>query len=78
MSTKAFVFIETDVGETREVANDLKKVARVKSIDVVTGPYDLIAIVEGENVDDIGDLVTDKINRVTGITGIVTCLAYQR
>jgi DNA-binding Lrp family transcriptional regulator len=78
MATKAFVLIETAVGGTRGVTHDLKQLGVVKSVDTVTGPYDLIAIVEGENVSAIGDLVMDKIQPVSGIFRIVTCLAYPK
>ena len=75
MTKKAFILIETAVGKTRDVTLGLKQLGRVKSVDQVTGPYDVIAIVEGENLSDIGDLVTDKIHPVPGIARIVTCLA---
>jgi DNA-binding Lrp family transcriptional regulator len=47
----------------------------VNSVDTVTGPYDIIAIVERETLNDIGDLVTGKIHPIAGISRTVTCLA---
>ena len=75
MAAKAFVLIETAVGRTREVAAALKQLGGVKSVDSVTGPYDIIAVIEGEKLDDIGMLVTDKIHPVPSISRTVTCLA---
>jgi DNA-binding Lrp family transcriptional regulator len=75
MSAKAFVLIETSVGRTKEVANVLRKLEGVKSVDPVTGPYDVIAVIERENLSEIGDLVTSQIHPVTGISRTVTCLA---
>lgn len=75
MAAKAFVLIETAVGRAKEVAAALQKLEGVKSVDPVTGPYDIIAIAEGETLNDIGDLVTGKIHPVSGITRTVTCLA---
>ncbi len=77
MAAKAFVLIETAVGRTTEVVAVLKQLEGVKSVDTVTGPYDIIAIIEGETLNDIGDLVTGKIHPVTGISRTVTCLAIQ-
>jgi len=76
MSAKAFVLIETKVGKTKEVAKAISQlqVKGVKSVDAVTGPYDIIAIVEGETLNEIGDLVTSKIHPVAGISRTVTCL----
>jgi len=75
MAAKAFVLIETAVGRNKEVATALKQLKGVKSVDVVTGPYDIIAIIEGESLNDIGDLVTGKIHPIAGISRTVTCLA---
>jgi DNA-binding Lrp family transcriptional regulator len=77
MAAKAFVLIETAVGKNKEVATALKKLAGVKSVDIVTGPYDIIAIIEGESLNDIGDLVTGKIHPIVGISRTVTCLAIK-
>ena len=75
MAAKAFVLIETAVGRTKEVATALKQLEGVKSVDTVTGPYDVIATIEGETLNDIGDLVTAKIHPIAGISRTVTCLA---
>ncbi len=75
MTAKAFVLIETAVGKSKEVVDIIRQLKGVKSVDTVTGPYDVIAIVEGENLNDIGDLVTAKIHPITGISRTVTCLA---
>ncbi len=75
MATKAFVLIETAVGKSKEVVDTIRQLKGVKSVDTVTGPYDVIAIVEGENLNDIGDLVTSRIHPVAGISRTVTCLA---
>ena len=77
MAAKAFVLIETAVGRNKEVATTLEKLAGVKSVDIVTGPYDIIAIIEGESLNDIGDIVTGKIHPVAGISRTVTCLAIR-
>ena len=75
MTAKAFVLVETAVGRNKEVTNALKKLKGVKSVDTVTGPYDIIAIIEGESLNAIGDLVTGKIHPIAGISRTVTCLA---
>ena len=74
MTAKAFVLIETVVGRNREVVTALKQLEGMKSVDTVTGPYDVIATIEGETLNDIGDLVTAKIHPITGISRTVTCL----
>ena len=77
MAAKAFVLIETVVGRNKDVMVALRQLEGVKSVDTVTGPYDIIAIIEGETLNDIGDLVTGKIHPIVGISRTVTCLAIQ-
>jgi len=75
MAAKAFVLIETVVGRNKEVVTALKQLEGVESVNTVTGPYDVIATIEGETLNAIGDLVTAKIHPITGISRTVTCLA---
>ncbi|MEE9324578.1 MAG: Lrp/AsnC ligand binding domain-containing protein [Dehalococcoidia bacterium] len=75
MTTKAFVLIETAVGKTREVSNALQNVEGMKSVDAVTGPYDIIAIMEADDLNTIGNAVTSKVHTVNGVVRTVTCLA---
>ena len=75
ITAKAFVLIKTVVGKNKEVVTALKQLDGVKSVDAVTGPYDIITIIEGETLNVIGDLVTTKIHPIAGISRTVTCLA---
>ena len=71
---KAFVLIETMVGRTREVVAGLEKVGGVATVAAVTGPYDIIATVEADTLNEIGNVVTQVIHPVGGISRTVTCL----
>jgi DNA-binding Lrp family transcriptional regulator len=75
MATKAYLLVETAVGKTRDVAATLKDLAGVESVDVVTGPYDIIATINGEDMSVVGSVVTEKIHTVTGVVRTVTCVA---
>lgn len=77
MSTKAYVLIESAVGKTRDIVNTLAKVDGITLVDMVTGPYDIIAVVESDNLNSVGDLITSKVHVVGGIVRTVTCLAVS-
>jgi len=47
------------------------------SVNTVTGPYDVIATIEEETLNDIGDLVTAKIHPIAGISRTVSCLVME-
>ena len=77
MSAKAFVLIETAVGKSKEVVSGVRLIKGVQSVDTVTGPYDAIAIIEADSLNDIGNIVTGKIHPLPGISRTVTCLAIK-
>ena len=74
MAAKAFVLIETAVGNTKEVVSAIEGQDGVSEVHLVTGPYDIIAVVEMETLSDIGDLVTGRIHATKGVARTVTCL----
>ena len=75
MTAKAYVLIEAQVGKTKQVVEAIRKIQGVVSVDAVTGPYDAIAVIQGETLNDIGDLIVEKVHPVSGISRTVTCLA---
>ncbi len=72
---KAYVLIQTDMGKPSEVVGKLRTIEGVKEAETVTGPYDAVAVVEAEDLADIGKLVTTKIQTIEGISRTITCLA---
>jgi len=74
LSAKAFILVETAVGNTKEVVTILSKLKGLTSVDPVTGPYDIIAVIETADLNDIGEIITDKIHSIPGISRTVTCL----
>ena len=77
MSAKVFALITAKPGKDREVVAALKGLEGVTTADAVTGPYDVIAVVEGERFDEICKLVTREIQPVPDISGIVICLSTK-
>ena len=75
MATKAYILIETTVGKSRDVTNELHSLPGVETVDPVTGPYDIIAVVSALDLNAVGDLVTRQIHTINGIVRTVTCLS---
>ena len=72
MATKAYVLIETGVGKTKEVLESLRQMEGVKEADGVTGEYDIVVVLEGDSLADIGDLITGRIHMMNGIQRTTT------
>ena len=75
MATKAFILIETAVGTSRDVIGSLKSLEGIVSVDMVTGPYDIIAVLEAPDLNSIGAMVTGSVHTIGGVQRTVTCLS---
>ena len=75
MKTRAYILIETSVGSTAHVAEELRKINQMIAVDMVTGPFDIIAVVEADNLVDIGGIVSTQMHQVGGIVKTITSLA---
>lgn len=73
----AIVFITTEVDRVSEVAEEVATLTGVTEVYSVTGDIDLVAIVRTRDVESIADVVTGKINKVVGVTGTQTHLAFR-
>jgi len=72
MAIEAFVFIECEHAKSREVIEKLLKIGGVKEAKVVTGPYDIIALVAASNFKVLGDVVISKIQAVNHVKRTLT------
>ncbi|HSB72808.1 MAG TPA: Lrp/AsnC ligand binding domain-containing protein [Candidatus Methylomirabilis sp.] len=70
----AYVLIEAAPRKARAACAKIAKLAGVKSAHLVTGPYDLIVLVEGKEPGAIGRLVLSKIQAVDGVGKTITCV----
>ena len=75
MLCKGYVLIEATVGKAREVAQALNDLAGVSEAYLITGPYDVVAIVEGSDPIEVSNVVSTRIHSVPGIARTITCLA---
>lgn len=70
---QAYVLVQTEVGRAGDVAAEIKVIAGVAAADDVTGPYDIIAKIEADDMDQLGKLVMARIQSISGITRTLTC-----
>ncbi len=70
---EAYILVQTHAGKGAEVARALAALPGVTECDGVTGPYDVIARVSAESLDELGRLVASGIQTVEGVTRTLTC-----
>ena len=76
MATTAYIMIETNIGMVKDVANSLRAVPGVSVVDVVIGPYDIIAKVTAD-MNSVSDLLAGEIHKINGVTRTFTCMSLN-
>lgn len=74
MHARAYVLIEAEAGQVGSIIGVLRGMPGVSTADAVTGPYDVVVIIETNDSRDIGRLVMNEIHGIAGIKRTVTCL----
>ena len=74
MEIIAFVLIEVLPGKAREVAKSISTLDGVESSYSVTGPYDVIVTLKVTDLKTLGELVSEKIQVVDGVSTTFTCV----
>jgi len=74
MSARAYVLIEAEVGQVGVVEVALHKLSAVCAVDVVSGPYDIIAAIETVDQPAIGRVVIDALHTIIGLRRTITCV----
>lgn len=82
MSVKSYVLVEADVGTAKQVANALRALQSpsgdgISSVDMVTGPFDVICLVKAADLAELGTKITEEIQTVAGVKRTTTCLTIQ-
>jgi DNA-binding Lrp family transcriptional regulator len=75
MAMRAYILIETRVGEAKGVLSALRAMDNVAEADIITGTYDLIALAEAEDMVALVDLVTAQVQNIDGVERTITCVA---
>ena len=70
---EAYVLIQTEIGRVHHVLAELRGLPLVQRADDVTGPYDIIALLAGDTLEEIGHEVVQGIQVIEGVTRTLTC-----
>ena len=72
MTVQAYVLVQTEVSSSA-VCSQIREVEGIESAEDVSGPYDVIARVVADNLDELGRLVVSQVQRIEGVTRTLTC-----
>jgi DNA-binding Lrp family transcriptional regulator len=73
MSLKAYILINTNIGKTTEVARILAGMPDITHLDVIMGPYDIIAEVVTDSHESLAKIVMQRLQAIDAIRHTMTC-----
>lgn len=73
---KAFVLIVVDPASTTEVFDKLRSVEGISEVYQVMGPYDIVAVIDADNLTEVPALISRHIRAVEGIESTTTCVTF--
>lgn len=73
---RAYIFISTEKGRSKEVAAGIAALPYVRSTHVITGQFDVIALVEAPDLGMLWTIV-EKAEAVPGVTKTTTNLVVE-
>jgi len=77
MAVLAYILINSIATKSASVVKEALNIDGVKAAHRVTGRYDVIAVVEKDNLDEILGKALDEIQAIEGVVGTMTCLAIE-
>jgi DNA-binding Lrp family transcriptional regulator len=69
----AYILIQTEGGKAGQVCSEIAGIEGVVAVDAVSGPYDIVAKAEAEDLDLIAKGTVMPIQSLDGITRTLTC-----
>ena len=73
---KAFVLLNTELGQEAPVMDALKGVKEIKEINSLYGVYDIIVEVEAESMNKVKEIVFNKVRRLDHVKSTITLPTY--
>jgi DNA-binding Lrp family transcriptional regulator len=74
MSVSAYILMKIDLGYTDQVLEELRKIDEAVRVAVTTGVYDIVALVEVENLEALYDITVNRIHKIKGIAETSTAV----
>ena len=78
MVPEAIVMINVDIGKENEVFDKLLEIDNVKEVYMVYGIHDLIAVIEAGSMDELRELITNKVRKIPGVKSTLTAIVVVK
>lgn len=72
--SRAYILIETTPGAILDAVVMLRELDEIEVVDTLTGPHDIVAVVDAIGMESLGDLLAEKIATIPGVAKTTTCI----
>ncbi len=73
----AYVLIEMVAGHSTNLTRVLRGRPGVREVNRITGPFDVIAVIEGEDLNAVSEIVASGIHTLPGVMRTTTCVRLE-
>lgn len=73
----AIVFVQCQTDRIPEVAEQIVELDGVGEVYSVTGDVDLIVLVRVNSMEQVADVISDRISKIPGVAQTVSHLAFK-
>ncbi len=74
---EAYILLTSTIGEVRNVFSQLEELENVKGVNIVTGPFDIITLVEAEDLSTLTNAVVENIREIDGVMDTNTAIVVE-
>jgi DNA-binding Lrp family transcriptional regulator len=75
---KAYVLVNTELGQEAAVVEELSVVPGINSVHSLYGIYDVIVEVEAETMEKVKEIVFNNIRRLDRVKTTITLITYGK
>jgi len=76
-SATAIVLLNTDIGSEDEVLEQLSRIDGVVEASVVYGVYDIVVKVRARSIEELKDIITNKIRKLAKVKSTLTMVVVE-
>lgn len=69
--------VTSSIGEVREVFSRLEDLDSVIDLNIVTGPFDIVVMVEAEDLSVLTNAVVEEIREIDGVVDTNTAIVVE-
>lgn len=73
---RCYSLIIVKPGKDKEVTDEVRRIEKVVEAHTVTGVYDVVAVIEVKDLEELGKVLCDQIRLIDGIEKTRTLVCY--